>query len=206
MINKKHFPTEKAKYIAMLGIILLVLAWSAVKPYRYISWLSMAAPTVFYIIVLIFLYRKIEFTTFVYYMVFLQVIIFLIGAKYTYEFNPLFSTLKETFNLNRNYYDRVAHFTQGFTPFFLIKEFLLRRGYMKRSTLFTFIVIGLVLALSAVYELLEFTATLITDQPIISPQGDPWDTYWDMIMALLGAGSALLFFGKLHDKKMDEMR
>lgn len=205
-MNRIDYSTERRKYMIMLFFLLLILAWSAVKPYRYISWFSMAIPTVFYVVVLMNLYKKIEFTMFAYYMVFLQVIIFLIGAKYTYEFNPLFSRLQEIFHLDRNHFDRVAHFSQGFVPFFLIKEYLLQKGYMKRSTLFSFIVIGLVLALSAVYELLEFAAALITKQPIISPQGDPWDTHWDMIMALLGAVAAHLLIGKFHDNEMRKQR
>lgn len=203
--TQHHTKTEKTKYIAMLSILLIFFAWSAVNPYRWISWLAIAAPTVFYIAVLIKLNQKFKFTTFAYFMVFIQVILLFIGSKYTYEFNPLFLSIQEHFHLGRNHFDRVAHFAQGFAPFFLIKEYLLRRDYMKRSKLFYLIVIGLVLACSAVYELLEFSAALITNQPIISPQGDPWDTHWDMIMALFGAVSAHLFFGKFHDEKMKKM-
>lgn len=191
-------------HLSMLVLLTIILVWSGIEPYRTISWLSIAAPTVLYVAILISLYRQVKFTTFAYCLVFLQVIVFLIGAKYTYEHNPLFNTLKETFHWNRNHFDRFAHFTQGFIPFFLIKEYLLKKGILKRNTLLAWIVIGLVLGLTALYEILEFAAALITNQPIVSPQGDPWDTNWDMVMAFLGTIIAHFIFGKFHDSQMEK--
>ena len=44
------------------------------------------------------------------------------------------------------------------------------------------IAIGLVMGLTALYELFEFAAAMLTKEPIVSPQGDPWDTHWDMVI------------------------
>ncbi len=192
------------KYLIMLALLILALIWSGINPYRYDSWISIAASSLLYIIVIIAIHRKFEFTSFVYYLVFIQVIVFLIGAKYTYEYNPLFNSLRDTFQLNRNYFDRFAHITQGFVPFFLIKEYLLRNRIIKRSPLMIWMVIGVVMGLTALYELFEFAAAMLTKEPIVSPQGDPWDTHWDMVMALIGAGFAHIFFGKFHDRLMEK--
>ena len=85
----------------MLALLILALIWSGINPYRYDSWISIAASSLLYVIVIIAIHRKFEFTSFVYYLVFFQVIVFLIGAKYTYEYNPLFNSLRDTFQLNQ---------------------------------------------------------------------------------------------------------
>jgi putative membrane protein len=210
MHSEKKFDSEKEKrkHIALLAFFFLVLIWSVINPHDYFSWLLLTIPPVIYVSVLIFTYKKLKFTTFTYFMVFIHVTILLIGSKYTYTLNPLFFELKELFSLSRNYYDRVGHIAQGFIPVFIVKEFLLRKYYFKRSKFFYLIVFSLVLAFSAFYELLEFAVVIISGKPanvIISPQGDPWDTHWDMVMALVGAALGLITFGRLHDKKMDEI-
>ena len=136
-------------------------------------------------------------------MVLVHVIILLIGSKYTYARNPLFNYFMERWNLNRNYFDRVGHFAQGFTPAVIAKELLLGKKYMKRSKMFYFVIVSMVLGISGAWELLEFAASLISGVPgdiILSTQGVPWDTQWDMVMALLGAGTALIVFRNIHEK------
>ena len=75
--------------------------------------------------------------------------------------------------------------------------------------MFYFIVFSIVLALSAAYELTEFAASKISGVPkeyVLSSQGDEWDTQKDMIMALIGATTALTLFRKTHDKSIEEQK
>ncbi|OLS03075.1 DUF2238 domain-containing protein [Tissierella creatinophila] len=190
----------------MLLIFFMVLIWSAIKPYSFLTWILEALPAIIMVLVLALTYKRFKFSTFVYLVVLIQTIILLIGSKYTYERNPFFDYLMQRLDLNRNYFDRVGHFAQGFTPAVMAKELLLRKGYLKRSKMFYYIVISIVLAVSAAYELLEFVASRISGVPgymVLSYQGDEWDTQWDMVMALLGAVTALMVFGKTHDKSID---
>ena len=187
----------------MLGIFFLVLIWSAITPHAFLGWLMEAAPPLIMVLVLALTYKKFRFSNFVYFIVLIHTIILLIGAKYTYAGNPLFQYFKETWDLNRNYYDRVGHFAQGFTPAIIAKEFLLRKGYLKRSKMFYYILFSIVLAISAAWELMEFSYSLITGisgDVILSTQGVLWDTQWDMVMALLGAVTSLVIFRKIHDR------
>ena len=111
--------------------------------------------------------------------------------------------LTEIFDLSRNHFDRLGHFFQGLTPALMAKEMLLRLGYLKRNKMFYFIIICISLAISAFYELLEFSFAKITNLPasfVLATQGDPWDTQWDMVMALCGAITALVVLGHLHNK------
>lgn len=195
-------------HIVMLIISFIVLIWSVIKPHTYTSWFLEAIPAIIMILVLVITYKRFKFSKFVYFVVLIHVIVLLIGSKYTYQRNPLFNTFMEKFDLNRNYYDRVGHFMQGVTPALIAKEILWRKKYLKKSKMFYFIVICIVLAISASYELVEFAASRISGVPgseVLSYQGDEWDTQWDMIMALMGGFTSLFVFGPIHDNSIEKM-
>ncbi len=181
----------------------IVLIWSSINAEDYFAWVMLTIPALIYVGTLIATHKKFKFTYFAYVLVFVHVVILLIGAKYTYTYNPLFEEIKEIFNLSRNHYDRVGHFALGFVPAIIAREFLLRKGYFKKSKFFYVTVFAFVLALSATWELLEFFATIISGRPaqyILSLQGDSLDTQKDMLLAVIGAALALVFLGKIHDK------
>ncbi|HEX3032364.1 MAG TPA: DUF2238 domain-containing protein, partial [Bacillota bacterium] len=126
-----------------------------------------------------------------------------VGGHYTYAEMPLFNWLRDTFDLARNYYDRLGHFAQGFVPALVAREILIRVSPLKRGKLLSFLVICICLAVSAFYELLEWTAAITTGtaaDAFLGTQGDVWDTQWDMFMALVGSGLALLGMSKIHDR------
>jgi putative membrane protein len=63
-------------------------------------------------------------------------------------------------------------------------------------------------AFSATYELIEWLAAIIggsSAESFLGTQGDVWDTQWDMFMALVGAGSALLCLSRVHDRQLARM-
>jgi putative membrane protein len=68
-----------------------------------------------------------------------------------------------------------------------------------------FLVISIVMAISATYELVEWAAAMMLGQgadEFLGLQGDEWDTQTDMLMALVGAIAALLALTRVHDKQM----
>lgn len=76
---------------------------------------------------------------------------------------------------------------------------------MKKGRILSLIVILSCLGLSAAYELAEFATIKLLDvsvDTIMGTQGDIFDTYWDMLWALIGAGIATLLIGPWHDKYM----
>ncbi len=206
--NDFNYKTEKKKHIMLLKLCFLVYIWSAINPNSYLVWFLNSIPTLMLVSIVLLTYKKFTFSTFVYFMIFIHVTILLTGAKYSYQLNPLFDKFTEIFNFSRNHFDRVGHFAQGLTPALMAKELLLRMGYIKRSKMFYFIVMCIALAVSASYELLEFSFAMLSGYPIdfvLAYQGDVWDTQWDMIMALCGAGTALVVLGPLHDKYIKKM-
>ncbi len=191
------------KYFLVLFIIfVLVLIWSLFDNFSMLTWVPEALPAILMVLVLSLTYKSFKFSKFVYFIVLIHCIILLVGAKYTYERNPLFDYFKEIFDLSRNHYDRVGHFFQGLTPAFMAKELYMKKGIFKSKRMLYFVIIATVMGISATYELLEFATSIISGYPaeiVLSYQGSIWDTQYDMLFALIGGITALTIFKKLHD-------
>jgi putative membrane protein len=207
MCAKKRIE-DYAKEKHLVLVLIAVLIWSAIDAHDYFAWTMLTIPSVIYAGTLIATHKKFRFTYFTYVLVFIHIVILLIGAKYTYTHNPLFEEVKEIFNISRNHYDRVGHLAQGFVPAIVAREFLLRKGYFKKSKFFYVTIFAFVLAISAAWELLEFFAVVISNLPakyVLSLQGDYLDTQKDMLLAFVGAALALVSLGKTHDKRMEDI-
>ncbi len=198
---------QKTNKFHLLLLVAVVVAYlfSAIQPYDTFAWLGQSTPAVLYVFLLVVLYPRFRFTTFAYILVFFHVLLLLYGAHFTYSNNPLFNDLADLFSWQRNYYDRVGHFAQGFVPAFLFREFYLLGGYVKKGKVLALIVILSCLGLSAAYELGEFALIKLLDVPmdaVMGTQGDGFDSYWDMLWALIGSLAALAVFGNLHLRQM----
>lgn len=199
--------SEKRFHLLLLIIGLLVFVWSYIDHKLTFGWILLSAPIIIVSLIFILSYKKFTFTTIVYFIGFLYACLLMAGAKYTYTYVPLFDSLSEIFGWTRNYYDRVAHFAQGFVPFLIFKEFLLRKGVVKSGKLTNLIIIAMVLGFSASWELIEYSAAELSGMSqsfILDMQGDIWDTQLDMLSALIGAVSALILLGKVHLKMIED--
>ena len=130
--------------------------------------------------------------------------VLIVGGTYTYARVPLGFEMAEWFGLDRNPYDKIGHFMQGFVPAIAAREILLRNDILKHGKMLIFIVISIVLAISASYELIEWAAALALGEgaeEFLGTQGYEWDTQSDMFFALIGSVSALLLLSKWHDRQ-----
>lgn len=176
-----------------------------IHPHDLLTWFLEAAPAFAALALLAILYRRFRFSNFVYFLIFLHSIVLLIGAHYTYAEVPLFNWIRDYFHLQRNSYDGVGHFAQGFFPAIAAREVLLRKSPLKRGAWLNFIVVCIVLAFSAFYELVEWWVSLATGSAgdaFLGTQGDVWDTQKDMGLCLLGAIISLLVLSPIHDRSM----
>jgi putative membrane protein len=181
----------------------LVLGVSAVDPYDRATWTLEVAPVIVGIAVLALTYPRLELTRLVYRLLFLHALVLIVGGYYTYARVPAGFWVAEWLDLGRNHYDRFGHFFQGFAPAILIRELLLRLTVLGPGVLTWLVVTSMCLAFSALYELVEWwTAVLAADGAVefLGTQGDPWDAQWDMFLALIGALTAQLALGRLHDR------
>jgi len=134
--------------------------------------------------------------------------VLMLGGAYTYARVPLGFQLQELLHLDRNPYDKIGHFLQGFVPALVAREILVRGQYVRGRSMLAFLVVCIILAISATYELIEWGAALVLGQgadEFLGTQGDPWDTQSDMFFALLGAMAALLCCSRMHDRQLQRL-
>jgi putative membrane protein len=183
-----------------------VTAWSLIRPFDYKVWLFEIVAGCIGVAALALTYRRFPFSGLVYLLVGLHFAVLATGAKYSYAEMPLFNWLRDVLGLSRNHFDRVGHFFQGFTPAILTREVLLRTTGLRRGKMLGFLCIGVCLAASAFWELLEWWVVIFfypeSGQEWLGLQGDPWDPHQDMLMALLGATLSTLALSRLHDRSM----
>jgi putative membrane protein len=189
------------------GTVLLVAALliSGIRPHDRATWLLEVFPVVVALPLIWATWRSFPLTTLLYVCVFVHSLVLIIGGAYTYARVPLGFQIAELLHLERNPYDKIGHFLQGFTPALVAREILLRGGHVRDGKMLGFIAVCIALAVSAVYEMLEWAAALALGQgadDFLGTQGDVWDTQSDMFMALLGASSALAFFSRLHNRQI----
>ncbi len=192
-----------------LALFFSVLIWSVVNPKDYLTWLLEAAPALIGFVVLAATRKRFELTRLTYGLILIHSIILMIGAHYTYAEEPLFNWIKEVFDLERNNYDKLGHIAQGFVPAIITKEVLFRKKIVNGSSWLNFLVICVCLAISAVYELIEWCAALLSEQAteaFLGIQGYVWDTQSDMAYALLGAIVALLTLSRELDKQIGGLK
>jgi putative membrane protein len=192
----------------LLFVVMLVLIWSLIKPVEgYLVLLMEVLPSVIVLILLISKYNQFRLTTVSYVIITILVILTFIGGHYSYSKVPLFSWIKDYFDLQRNHYDRFGHFLKGAMVIVII-EILLRKTALFKSKTTNFIALCITLSIGAFYEIIEWASTKIgkegkATKDFLGMQGDIWDAQWDM--ALLLAGSILsLFLTKILYKELEK--
>jgi putative membrane protein len=191
--------------IAWIISFLAVLLWSGIDPKDYFTWALEVAPAVIGIIALAMTRASFPLTPLLYGLILLHCIVLMVGGHYTYAEVPLFDMIKPWFGFERNNYDKLGHFLQGFVPAMIAREVLIRQGVVASARWRDFICVCFCLALSAFYELIEWAVAVISGggaEAFLGTQGDVWDTQSDMAFALLGAILALALLGRLHDRQL----
>ena len=119
-----------------------------------------------------------------------------VGAHYTYSETPFGDHMKSIFGWQRNHYDRLVHFCFGLLlayPFFDLCQRHLRPPHKAWSFIFA---IASILAMSGLYEILEWLAAEILDPDkalvFLGTQGDVFDGQKDAALAFLGGVVALV--------------
>ncbi len=186
-----------------------VLLWSAIEPKDYFTWFLEVLPALIGAVILLKTYKTFELTPILYFFILLHCIVLMVGGHYTYAEVPLFDTLKDIFQMERNNYDKLGHFTQGFVPALLAREILIRKNVVNGTQWRIYIILSIILAFSAFYELIEWWVALASGEDaeaFLGTQGYIWDTQSDMGFALFGGIISLLTLSKLHDKQLNKLK
>lgn len=191
--------------LALLASLIL----SGWRPFDRTTWMLEIFPVVIALPILFTTYKKFPLTTFLYIWLFAHALVLILGGAYSYARVPLGFSLQEWFHLSRNPYDKIGHFFQGFVPALVAREICSRKNIINGRKMLAFLILCIVLAISAAYELIEWGAALALGQgadEFLGTQGDPWDTQSDMFLALVGGCTALALCSRYHDTQMDKLK
>jgi putative membrane protein len=191
---------------AIWGVALVV---SGIAPHDRATWFMEVAPVLIALPLLLATRRAFPFTTLAYALICVHGLILIVGGTYTYAHVPAGFWVQDWLGLARNPYDRLGHFAQGFIPAIVAREILVRTFRLAPGKFLFFVVTCVCLAVSAFYELIEWWAALALGagaDEFLGTQGDPWDTQWDMFMALVGATTAQLLLARRHDRQIAALR
>jgi putative membrane protein len=180
----------------------VVLVWSGINPKDQFTWFLEVAPAMIGGALVAATYNSFRLTPILYFFILAHCVVLMVGGHYTYAEVPLFDGL---FGSERNNYDKVGHFFQGFVPALLAREILIRKGVVNGDLWRCIIIVSICLAFSAFYELIEWWVALGTGEDaeaFLGTQGYVWDTQSDMGLALLGAICSLLVLSTPHNNQL----
>jgi len=178
-------------------VLWLIVWWiiTAINPLYPQDWLIENLLVFLYGGLLVFTYRRFQFSNISYALFTLFLSLHLLGAHYTYTETPVGFWLQALFDFERNHYDRIVHFSFGLLLAYPMHEILMRLSGVSRAWSY-FLTVNCILAFSAFYELLEaITATIVSPElgtAYMGTQGDEWDAQKDIFLALMGAIVAML--------------
>ncbi len=194
------------KYIyTLLFITGLVFTWSIIHPKDSFTWFMEVFPAIIGLVILSFTFKKFRFTNLVYTLIAIHCCILFVGGHYTYAEVPLFDWIRDLFHQQRNNYDKVGHFAQGFIPVVITRELMLRKNVLSKKSWLNFIAVCICMAISATYEFIEWLVSGLTGESadaFLGTQGYVWDTQSDMLYATIGAIVALTVLSRVHDKQL----
>ncbi len=200
MKTKQHYIP-----IVLLALYFILFGVCALNPFNRAVWFAENLPVILPVLLLIFTYKKFQFSNLAYFFMWFFISLHTIGGHYTFELVPFefFNTLLAKFHLDflfpvgRNNFDRVGHFFVGVFAYPLA-EFTYRKKYI--TSIYTAILFG-VFALGfwgALYEAIEMIYAIKeggeAGAAFLGSQGDVWDAQKDMLLDIYGAVAISIVF------------
>ncbi|MFQ5738770.1 MAG: DUF2238 domain-containing protein [Acidobacteriota bacterium] len=198
--------SHERRLLLILVVVSFVLLGLHPKADR-LTWFLENAPVLMGLAALFATDSRFQFSRLAYRLMALHALILMVGGHWSYAEVPIGDWVGTALHLQRNHYDRLGHLAQGFIPAILTREILFRKSPLKPGKWLFFVVTCICLALSAFYELIEWWVALASGEgatAFLGTQGDPWDTQWDMFLALAGALTAQWLLSRIHDRSMEE--
>jgi putative membrane protein len=183
----------------------LFLVWSGIDPFDRLTWALEVCWVVAAIALWVLWLRRLPATAVTFWVVVVHAVILVVGGIYTYAHVPIGLWVQEWMGRPRNDYDRLGHFIQGFAPALIWREVFIRKAIVAGRGWLSVIVVGMCLAFSALFELLEFASALLLGEDSINflgAQGDVWDAQWDMLFCMVGAAMAVAMLGPMQDRQI----
>ena len=187
----KHKDAFSGILLAVFTINWLILA---VNVHFFEDWKMENWLTVPFVVIIYFTHRWFKLSNISYALIFIYMMLHIYGSHYTYAEVPAGFWMQHMFDLARNQYDRIVHFSFGLLLSYPLREMILRITNAKGIWGYWFPV-EFVLAFSCIYELLEWAIAVLFGGDLgiayLGSQGDVWDAQKDMFLAGLGSVVAM---------------
>lgn len=181
--------------IFFLIVTVGVLIWSGLEPKDTFVWALEVFPSFIGLPLLVYIDKKWGVGVWLFIIFCVHSMILSFGGHYTYSEVPLGFWFQDLFHFSRNHYDRLGHLFQGITPALIAFDYFKGAKIVNSSVWLKIISICIALSFSASYEIFEWWTAISTGDTgtaFLGTQGDPWDTQWDMFMALCGSSISML--------------
>jgi putative membrane protein len=176
----------------LLLIFIIVFVWSGINPPSLSYWALESIPVILAIVVLFILERYIKLSNISYTFLLAYIILPLITSHYGVTQVPWGYEIGRFFGSSLNLYDKLTHFSFGFLVFYPLQEIVihLNKNYDKESLWNYYISLSTLFALSGIYEVFEWVASL-TVNPFLAASfygsTDLFDGQKDMVIMMIGA-------------------
>lgn len=201
--------SSKKYHIILLLIVSVFLAWSGITPRdSRLTWVLETLPVMIALPIILLTYKRFTLSDLAYTLIAIHAMILMLGGHYSYAKVPIGFWMEDWFGWTRNNYDKIGHFMQGFGPAIYTREVVSRTSPLRRGKWLALISVAIPLAFSALYEIIEWLASLSnpTDtEAFLGTQGYIWDTQSDMLWCLIGSIVALVLFTKLHNRYLQKL-
>ncbi len=190
-ISPTRTPFQK-NYWLWLFIISFAAIWIStfIGTTNLSNWLLENTLTFLFLIFMVVSFRKYQFSDVSYMLICIYLSLHVYGSKYTYAENPFGYWLKDFFHTERNFYDRIVHFSFGFLLAYPMREMFLKWLHYPKWVSWA-LPIEITLSISAFYELIEWSVADIffkaQGDAYLGTQGDIWDAQKDIFSAFAGA-------------------
>jgi putative membrane protein len=197
-------PHSRNLAIAAAALTALLVV-SGIAPFDRITWAMEVAPILIALPLMAATRHRYPLTTLLYALIFVHAVVLIAGGAYSYARVPLGFWMADVLGMDRNPYDKIGHFMQGFVPAIVAREIFLRGAHVQGRKMLAFLSICVVMMVSSCYELIEWGAALALGQgadEFLGTQGYAWDTQSDMFFALIGSCTAIMLLSRLHDRQL----
>ncbi len=165
----------QALLLASIALVAL-LALSGAQPYDRATWALEVFPVVIALPVMWATYRRFPLTTLLYVCIFLHALVHRWEVRTRMQESLLAST-SPIFSISVAIHTtRLVTSSRALSPLFVAREIFIRGSFVRGTKMLAFIVICVVMAISAVYELIEWAVAIAIGQganEFLGTQGDP---------------------------------
>ncbi len=198
-----NFADNRVLHILTAAYAVIWLA-AAIAPIDRFDWFLENLLVLAFVSLLAATYRAFPLSDMSYTVIAVFLSLHAVGAHYTYSESPMGFWLQDAWDLERNHYDRLVHFLFGLLFSYPLREVVLRGTHASSPWSYALSLIS-VLALSNVYEILEWAVAEIVDPEaafaFLGTQGDVFDAQKDSALAAAGAIIGLAVIAMLSKRR-----